>query len=318
MFPFPPGTDTVDKALAIIRQTYQRDGVDLDKPVNADYSNGLIRIYENAAQWQWAQDCRPFFRLWPGFLEAVRTLRIPDIKLSDLMIDFPDNIQSICLEMPVENSPMFGSEYMTTILIGKVSPSFIKKASEQYTYFITMYLTDTSKSGDSRHMSSHFRFCIDEVTQDTTIGEYLEAGGIFNNAENADNSLRYFAVSIAILVGLITKTQSDTPLIEPVVIRKFQEKWEATRDISFIERSKNRGLYGWDVGKNLPDKEQIAEMRDEAIKGDTKSPHWRNPHFSRRIVGKKEEGRKEWRFVSGAFIHKDGMLSVPQGYYGDS
>ncbi|MCL2006062.1 MAG: hypothetical protein FWG73_07830 [Planctomycetaceae bacterium] len=116
-------------------------------------------------------------------------------------------------------------------------------------------------------MSSHFRFCIDEVTQDITIGEYLEAGGMFSNAENADNSLRYFSVSIAILVGLITKTQSDTPLIEPVVIRKFQEKWEVTRDISFIERSKNRGLYSWDIGKNLPDKEQIAKMRDEAIKG---------------------------------------------------
>jgi len=69
------------------------------------------------------------------------------------------------------------------------------------------------------------------------------------------------------------------------------------------------------VGKNLPDVEQIERMRNDAINAGMKAPHWRNPHFSCRLIGKKESGNKEWRFVSGSFINKDKMLEVPHGYY---
>ena len=148
------------------------------------------------------------------------------------------------------------------------------------------------------------RFYFSFKNSDKTVGEYLD--GL-----SGDRT----ALAIAILVGLISNTESDTPLIEPVVIRALQEKWEQTQDAALIEKSKRRGVFGWDIGKNLPDATQIEQMRKDALNLGMRCPHWRNAHFSRRVVGKREDGNKEWRFVAGSFINKDKMLDVPHGYY---
>jgi hypothetical protein len=266
--------------------------------------------------WLWIKARRPFFRLWPGFLEAVRTLKIENYKLSDIVIDFPDDIHSIALEMPIENPTMFGSQHLKSIFVTKFDASLCPKRYGNLTagkchYFISLFSADTNKAPDD---FNYFPLKIDIVdsTKEMTVGEY--ESDLLKMSGN-ERDIRLYAISIAILVGLISKMKSDKPLLAPVLIRKLQEKWEQTHDVALIEKSKRNGVYGWDVGKNLPDAEQIEQMRKDAINAGMKAPHWRNPHFRRIVIGNKEDGNKEWRFVSGSFVNKDMMLEVPHGYY---
>jgi len=322
MFQFPRGTDTLEKANASILSVLKASGIFNKLPPD------LVRLclYQYLSEWGWQQNRRPFFRIWPGLLEAIRTLKMEDLKVADIVIEFPDDLQTICLELPIGCSPMFGNEYLNAILISKIKePPTISKSyrnlenADGHVYLITMYITDTSKSDPlGRYVTSHIEFIISDKHQNQTLGERFSASDMFKKYAKdgkRDTNLGYFATVLSVFVGLISKTESDTTLIEPIVIKKFQEKWEATQDPDFLIQSRNRGVYGWDIGKQLPDAKQLAKMREEAIERGITAPHWRNPHFGRRWVGSGEKKQLEWRFISGSFVNKDMMFAIPQGHY---
>jgi hypothetical protein len=282
-------------------------------------------VRDELSNWLWVKARRPFFRLWSPFLEAVRSPNNGDIKLSDIVIDFPDDVYSIALEMPIENPTMFGDEYLKNILVTKFDSSLCPKrfgdmVAGECLYNILLFFADTTP--DSLLCLS-LQIGIDGGTKDKTVSEHVSDFLKKKKISGNRLDLCHYAMSIAIFVGLVSKMKSDKSLLTPVLIRKLQAEWEqaqktqdAALGAALIEKSKRNGVYGWDVGKNQElDPEQIEQMRKEAINAGMKAPHWRKPHFRRIVIGKKEDGNKEWRFVSGTFVNKDKLLEVPQDYY---
>ena len=293
-------------------------------PTEDSYSNYMADIIYHISTKKWYDQRKPFFRLWPGFIDAARTLDTKNMSFRKCEIQFPDGITSCCLEFP-EGYLMVNGYMIRNITIGIVDLhkqiysdkfNFMNDGFYHRYYHIGYHIQDGSSIN-----SSYLWFPLtDEYTDcviDDYIGEVLAIRPVEEiKAAYVDTVLKQVFI-YAFFVGLISKihTENDDGLITPCIINKFQDKWKETKNDEYKQRSINNGFYGWDIGKNLPNEDQIEQMRKDAIERGVISPHWRNPHFSRRIIGKREEGKREWRFVSGTFVNKDMMAEIPQGYY---
>lgn len=102
------------------------------------------------------------------------------------------------------------------------------------------------------------------------------------------------AASIFLIAG-----SENSDFIEPVVLKEHQKLFDESGDSKYIEKAKNRGMFGWSIGKRI-------EV----------SPHVRLPHLGYRWKGK---GRSELALVpiSGCIVNKKKINEVPHGYLDD-
>jgi hypothetical protein len=230
----------------------------------------------------------------------------------DLSLELPDGIKAVCLEFPKDVPLTKCSWSAQTMLIARVQTPSLKNAAVWYTSAQVQ-----NESGEQRALylpiASDMQGSDDHLTM-----EELLLNTASRETSVVFDELKKQIYRIAILVCLVSKMHADVSLLTPVLMKKCQEKGAtATHEAlqALIEKSKRNGVYGWDLGRDLPDTDQIEKMRKEAIERGVVSPHWRSPHFSRRLIGTGEKKHKEWRFISGSFVNKDMLLSVPQGYY---
>jgi hypothetical protein len=89
---------------------------------------------------------------------------------------------------------------------------------------------------------------------------------------------------------------NDPEIVEPLVLSKDRLK---PHDAKHVEKARRRGLYGWDVGRQI-----------EVI------PHIRRPHFGIRWTG---NGRSVPRLVpiKGSVIHKAAITTIPTGHHNE-
>ncbi len=106
-------------------------------------------------------------------------------------------------------------------------------------------------------------------------------------------------------------------IVKPVVLRADQRKYEATGDEKYIEKAKRRGVFGFNIGEDIPTKAQIKRMIEEnelAIKQGRKAPHYRRDCLALVYTGK---GRALPKIVrrKGCFVNRDLLTKLPQGFY---
>ena len=224
---------------------------------------------------------RPFYRVYPGVLHALTRLGIEKIDITKVTTP----VNGLALEFPEETPFRAADQSIRNI-------AFV----DLETRMIVEWITLEGKRGVTRFL----RTC-------TTITDWLPQQG------EADREILKSIMQVVFGVCMIP--QSDTDLIEPLVLNRDKEKYAATGDPKYIDRAKRNGMNGWNLGRNIPTPEEMEEFREQSGEVGRKSPHWRIGHF-RKLRPEDENSPPVITWVRETFVNKDLLKEVPHGYYG--
>ncbi len=89
----------------------------------------------------------------------------------------------------------------------------------------------------------------------------------------------------------------DPQVVEPVVLRDDEDKYEKYPDQALVEEARRRGNYGWHVGKSIEVSPHVRAACPAAL-------YWTG------------EGRKipKIRFRRGSIVHRKKLTEMPTGY----
>jgi hypothetical protein len=147
------------------------------------------------------------------------------------------------------------------------------------------------------------------ASPDTTYEDYLE----FIKLNGRDyHTSKVNPLELIKLILTICMLGNDHSIIQPDVLSKDREAWEATGDWKYVERARRRGKNGWEIGRNI--EERIAqEIEQETKKHGSVSPHWRNGGPALYWTGK---GGKipeiHWR--NGCVVNREKLITMPTGH----
>lgn len=123
-------------------------------------------------------------------------------------------------------------------------------------------------------------------------------------------------IFIKIIFGVLSIGENPD-IVKPVVLKADERKYQLTGDMKYVEKAKRRGVFGFDVGEDIPTKAQIKKMVEEnelAIQQGRKATHYRCAHLCLVHTGK---GGALSKFIvrKGCLVNKDLLIKIPQGFY---
>ena len=225
---------------------------------------------------------RPFYRVYPGVMAAMLGIGIEKVDISKVRLP----VNGLALEF-AEGHFIQGDKF-------EISNLMIVEISEQ-----VMYIEFVHNNGNHGFFLFPRKY--------PSLIDYLKT------EPDADQSMTNQIMQIVFGVCMIPQT--DSTLIKPLVLNRDKGKFEATGDLKYIDRAKRNGVYGWELGRDIPTPEEMKTLREQHGEPGRKSPHWRMGHFAIRHTG---EGRSVpilcW--INETFVNKDLWKEVPTGYYG--
>ena len=235
------------------------------------------------AQEMHAWSRRPFYRVYPGVMAALLRLGIEKIDISKIH----PPINGLALEFAEGHFLRIDQLEITNLMIAELNE-------------ISLYIEFVHEDG------KHGFIQFPRISQ-TILNHH-------KTQSKADQNLSTQIMQIAFGVCMIP--QSDTDLIQPLVLNRDKDKFASTGDIKFIERARRNGVHGWEIGRDIPTPEEMKTLRQQQGEPGRKSPHWRMGHFAIRHTG---EGRSVpvVRWIKETFVNKDLWKEIPHGYYDD-
>ena len=264
---------------------------------------------------EWAIAGRPYYNLWPSLLPALSRLKMEaDASLFKLPLD------QMLLRFPKSDNPLEwehdGRKWaVRTVLcensqlvrdIKPGAPSLLVREGQKppvtvrgLTFWIDAGedLDGQQASGDSpnsirRLMYKHL------VCQE---GHSIEWS--FENIPphvSTDIGLIYptwILHAVARIVCTLCLMADDPQVVEPVVLRDDEDKYEKNPDPALVEKARRRGNYGWHVGKSIEVSPHVRAACPAAL-------YWTG------------EGRKvpKIRFRRGSIVHRKKLAEMPTGY----
>jgi hypothetical protein len=227
------------------------------------------------------QNRRPFYRLYPGVTEALTRLGIEKLDVSKIV----PPVSPLSLEFPVDQPLVAGDRQIVNILFAKDEFNmFIEYRSHVDTFGIVLFPMETEQ-----------------------MMSFLDKA--------ADAERETTKTLLQIVFGVCMIPHSDTSLITPRVLARDREKFESTGDTKYIDRARRNGVYGWDVGRDIPTQDEMQTFRYQQEEPGHKSPHWRMGHFAIRHTG---HGHADTTvvWIKETFVNKDLLHKVPHGYHG--
>jgi hypothetical protein len=103
--------------------------------------------------------------------------------------------------------------------------------------------------------------------------------------------------AVARIVCTLCLMADDPQVVEPVVLKDDEQKFERSGDLSLVEKARRRGNYGWHVGRAIEVSPHVRAACPAAL-------YWTG------------EGRKipKIRFRRGSIVHRKKFASVPTGF----
>lgn len=215
---------------------------------------------------QWHYHRRPFYRIYPSVLEVIERFEIERVKTFTTV----PTVDSVMIELPVGRETVFGDIPVANILLSFFNESI----------YLSMFDAD-----------NQFIFCVDDRPEAWSL--LLSEPDRLLEEENKRlpqneccplEALEQI-LPVARLVAGILFLEKSPELFAPVVLQKDKEKYQAARDAehreSLVNKALRNGVVGWEIGRNIPTRAEIAQMRkanDAAIKKGEKCPHIRCGH----------------------------------------
>jgi len=106
--------------------------------------------------------------------------------------------------------------------------------------------------------------------------------------------------AVARIVCTLCVMADDPQIVEPVVLKDDEQKYERTLDPALVEKARRRGNHGWHVGKSIEVVPHLRAASPAAL-------YWTG------------EGRKvpKIRFRRGTVVHRRRLTAVPTGFEED-
>ncbi len=142
-----------------------------------------------------------------------------------------------------------------------------------------------------------------------TLREYLESR---ESLTQRDTECLRFSARILFLLALLSS--DDEKLFQRLILDRDKDKFDRENAEKFWERAKRNGRYGWDVGKDLPTREELEEFKASGTLRGKVVPHIRSAHLAKRWTG---EGRTILKYVqiNETMVNKHLAKTIPEGYY---
>lgn len=228
---------------------------------------------------EWYQAKRPFFNVWPVIAASLLNLDTSRVSLSDCC--FP--VRTLSVQMPYGNEPIQFENYFCG------SIHCMPQKTTDWPFYMTTNWYQRSNV-NKRKVASVCAY-IDTTEKDIEVMYFFEKDKGPDKFVPRSELMKCFRLVVAI--GLMA---NDPEIVQPVVLKSDELKYEETHNERLVEKAIQRGRYGWNVGKT------IEYM-----------PHYRRPHFGLRWTG---EGRLIPKIVpiSGSIVKREKMTDVPTGY----
>ena len=242
----------------------------------------------------WYRGKKPYFRVYPSVVEFCQRLDIETL-LKNPPPDLPFGLKSLELELPDLYWDTFG---FATCVFDKVGSS---------------PRNDYGDSVLSLVMDKDFTVYYDAFYRKHLLESYVKGKyDVYNTRYGKPHSTLLKLLYGVLLIG-------DNPdLIKPVPLSKDKEKYERTLDAKYIDKARRRGVFGFDVGKDIPTEDEYNSMVskiEQSERGWHVRPHIRMAHLSLYHTGK---GGAIPKIIlrKGSVVNKGYITRVPQGYYG--
>jgi len=240
---------------------------------------------------------RPYYRVWPIVWNAISKTRL------DINGDFVSGgIGLVCsIEIPDGSEIRFDKNLnVTSCVMSVFEPRRAMRGVDIARVSVICCCEDDSKQYTPAHPILSISIRHGETIEDS-IRASCTFGGYHNDA---------FFDLLRMVVMVINLKIHGSKLLSADLMQKHT-KWLGTdREEEFHEKAKNRGKFGFNIGKELQESIERGEV----------SPHFRAPHFATVWTGK---GRTVPKFVlrtgeggGPILVKKESLAKVPTGYYG--
>ena len=227
---------------------------------------------------KWQDERSPYYKIYPGVIESL--LRLDLDKLSQYDIPpFPFGITTLEIEVP---ETYWDELKFKATLICNVEGHF---------------------GVVTKILDGHLTF---NLIKHSDLHEALQRQELADVTKNL----------VRIIYGVLTIGENPD-IVKPVVLRADARKYEESGDLKYIEKARRRGVFGFEIGADIPTREQLKRMVEEneiAIAHGRKAPHFRASHLALVHTGK---GGALLKFIlrRSSVINKDLLTKIPQGYY---
>lgn len=238
---------------------------------------------------KWFLNRRPYYNIYPSIIPALTKISLDNLTVDHIRLPLPE----LLIRLPDSNHPL----------------RFWHKDKE---YALrTIMVADNFKFHNREDNFLVFWLDVGESVMDWNVQMFrlmckkpgLSVNNAFNLLEkhhSKDEGVIYpddFIEDCARLVCTICLMSDDPDVVQPEVLSMDEEKYEKTKDQKFVEKAKNRGKYGWSVGKNIEIVPHVRSSCPAAL-------YWTG------------EGKKipKIRFRKGCVVHRKKLSEIPTGY----
>lgn len=269
----------------------------------------------------WHETERPYYNLWPSIIPALLKLRLD----ADASF-FQPPLGVLLLRFPIDGNPLVwtdrGQEWrVRTVLCGNASlvrgsgrdrQGWVKgdylTNPEQFVRGISMWLDIHEPleegEGDEYVGSTYKKHQLHRMMYKHLVceeGRTIEWS--FDNIpphDSADIGVQYpdhIVRDVARIVCTLCLMAEDKDLVEPIVLKADEDKFERTGDLGLVSKAIRRGNFGFNVGRNIEVMPHVRAASPAAL-------YW---------VG---QGRKipRIRFRRGTVVHRKRLAQVPTGF----
>jgi hypothetical protein len=263
----------------------------------------------------WGLAGRPYYNLWPSILPALARLKMDaDASLFRLPAD------RLLLRFPKAGNPLEWEHGGTKWEVRTVLCENSELAHNTHAGAAALMLREGEEPPDTVR---GLTFWIDA-------GEDLEGRKVAGNSPDAIRRLMYKHLvcqeghsiewsfekipahmstdiglaypedilhSVARIVCTLCLMADDPEVVEPVVLKDDEGRYERSRDIALVEKARRRGNFGWHVGRGIEVSPHVRTACPAAL-------YWTG------------EGRKipKIRFRRGSIVHRRKLSEMPTGF----
>lgn len=267
-------------------------------------------------QREWHLAGRPYYNLWPSIIPALSKLKMDadssffKLPLEQLLIRFPVN------HNPLSWQDEHGATHSVRAVMAENVSLHDAGLRQNKVLFYRGQPPANAKRGIAFWIDAGEVVDFDPKRPDDVAGQVhsllykhvvCEEGRSiewsFDNIpvhSSASLGLQYpdwVVRDVARLVCTLCLMAEDKELVEPIVLKADEDKFDRTGDLTLVEKAKRRGNYGFNVGRDIEVTPHVRAASPAAL-------YW---------VGK---GRKipKIRFRRGTVVHRKRLASVPTGY----
>ena len=264
------------------------------------FERGELARRFNSIQIQkmWIKSRRPFYTVYPGIIPYLSKLNLAKVPCEAVQVP----LKAICLRFPTDRNPVTitlqggickGKTYpLNSILIGERADESTEGKGRAIMTAVEWNPCPGNLQTTMQIISSLF------LVDGKNVQQILEEQKQYY--VDGDATLESYTDSLRLIATIcLLSTHWEDELVLPEVLKADEEKWNKTHDSGLLEKAKNKGVYGWSVGKVF-----------ETI---TVSPHWRGPSpLAKYWTG---TGRKilRIRYRRGTMVHRDKVDKIPTG-----